>query len=311
MTKMTRIGRRAALAGSAAAIGALSATAAIGAAGILVGCGSSSSSDSASSSTATTATGCPTLTKGTLTIGTDNPAYPPWFQGTPKAGSTWKVGDPTSGEGYEAAVAYAVAAKMGYKKDQVTWQVTPFSQSYAPGDKPFDFFINQVSYTPQRAKNVDFSPSYYTVAQAVVALKGTPIAKATSIPDLQPYTLGAQVGTTAYTAIKDQIQPNQDPRVYDNQNDVVSALKAKQVDGIVVDLPTAFYVTAAQVPNSVIVGQLPPPQGTQEHFGLVMAKGSKVSACVDAAVTALQQDGTLDKLQQQWLSKAAGAPVLP
>lgn len=292
-------------------IGALTATAAIGAATVLVGCGSSDSTSAASSaSTTADATSCPTLTKGKITIGTDNPAYPPWFQGDPASGSEWKVSDPNSGEGYESAVAYAVAKQMGYSKDQVQWQVTPFSQSYAPGAKKFDFFINQVSYTPERAKNVDFSPSYYTVSQAVVGLKGTPIAKATTIADLKPYTLGAQVGTTAYTAIKDQIQPDQDPRVYDNQNDVVSALKGKQVDGVVVDLPTAFYVTAAQVPNSVIVGQLPPPDGTQEHFGLVMAKGSPVAACVNAAVTALDQNGTFKTLQDKWLSKDAGAPVL-
>ena len=269
-------------------IGALTATAAIGAATVLVGCGSSdTSSASSSASTTADATSCPTLTKGKITIGTDNPAYPPWFQGDPASGSEWKVSDPTSGQGYESAVAYAVAEKMGYTKDQVEWQVTPFSQSYAPGDKKFDFFVNQVSYTPERAKNVDFSPSYYTVSQAVVGLKGTPIAKATTIADLKPYTLGAQVGTTSYSAIKDQIQPDQDPRVYDNQNDVVSALKGKQVDGVVVDLPTAFYVTAAQVPNSVIVGQLPPPDGTT-----------------------LDQDGTFKALQEKWLSKDAGAPVL-
>ena len=266
-------------------IGALTATAAIGAATVLVGCGSSDTSSAsdtraAAAGTSTTdATVCPTITKGKLTIGTDNPAYPPWFQGDPPAGSDWKVSDPNSGQGYESAVAYAVASDMGYSKDQVVWQVTPFSQSYAPGPKKFDFFINQVSYTPERAKNVDFSKSYYTVTQAVVALKGTPIAKATTIADLKPYTLGAQVGTTAYTAIKDQIQPDQDPRVYDNQNDVVSALKGKQVDGVVVDLPTAFYVTAAQVPNSVIVGQLPAPD-----LGIVMevdGNGRRITVSAD------------------------------
>ena len=293
-------------------IGALTATAAIGAVTLLAGCGSSDSGTASAGSTGTTAdaTSCPTLTKGKLVIGTDNPAYPPWFQGEPASGSEWKVSDPTSGTGYESAVAYAVAKQMGFSKNQVEWQVTPFSRSYAPGDKKFDFFVNQVSYTPERAKNVDFSPSYYTVSQAVVALKGTPAAKATTVADLKPYTLGAQVGTTSYAAIKDQIQPDQDPRVYDNQNDVVAALKGKQVDGVVVDLPTAFYATAAQVPNSVIVGQLPPPDGTKEHFGLVMAKNSPVTACVNAAVTALNADGTLTTLQDTWLAKDAGAPVL-
>lgn len=291
---------------------ALTATAAIGAATVLAGCGSSDSGAATADGTATSAsaTSCPTLTKGTLTIGTDNPAYPPWFQGDPPSGSTWKVSDPNSGEGYESAVAYAVAKQMGYDKANVTWQVTPFNQSYAPGEKKFDLFINQVSYTPERAKNVDFSPSYYTVSQAVVALKGTPVAKATTVADLKPYTFGAQVGTTAYTAITDQIQPDQDPRVYDNQNDVISALKGKQVDAVVVDLPTAFYVTAAQVPNSVIVGQLPPPDGAKEHFGIVTAKGGAVSPCVKAAVEALDANGTFAQLQEKWLAKDAGAPVL-
>ena len=194
-------------------IGALTATAAIGAVTLLAGCGSSDSGTASAGSTSTTAdaTSCPTLTKGKLVIGTDTPAYPPWFQGEPAPGSKWKVSDPTSGAGYESAVAYAVAEQMGFSKDQVEWQVTPFRESYAPGDKKFDFFVNQVSYTPERAKNVDFSPSYYTVSQAVVALKGTPPATATTVADLKAYTLGAQVGTTSYAAAKDQIQPDQAP----------------------------------------------------------------------------------------------------
>lgn len=293
-------------------IGALTATAAIGAVTLLAGCGSSDSGTASAGSTSTTAdaTSCPTLTKGKLVIGTDTPAYPPWFEGEPAPGSKWKVSDPTSGDGYESAVAYAVAKQMGFSKDQVEWQVTPFRESYAPGDKKFDFFVNQVSYTPERAKNVDFSPSYYTVSQAVVALKGTPPATATTVADLKAYTVGAQVGTTSYAAARDQIQPDQAPRVYDNQNDVAAALKGKKVDAVVVDLPTAFYVTAAQVPNSVVIGQLPPPDGTKERFGLVMAKNSPVTACVNAAVTALDTNGTLTALQNRWVAKNADVPVL-
>jgi polar amino acid transport system substrate-binding protein len=148
------------------------------------------------------------------------------------------------------------------------------------------------------------------VSQAVVVLKGTPSATATTVADLKAYTLGAQVDTTSYTAAKDQIQPDQAPRVYDNQNDVAAALKGKQVDAVVVDLPTAFYVTAAQVPNSVVIGQLPPPDGTKERFGLVMAKNSPVTACVNAAVTALDTNGTLTALQNRWVAKNADVPVL-
>ena len=248
--------------------------------------------------------------KGVLTLGTDNPAYPPWFGGGEIKGSKWKINDPSTGKGYESAVAYAVAKKLGFAASEVKWTVVPFTQSFAPGKKKFDFFINQVSYAPERAKNVDFSSSYYDVAQAVVVLGNKPIAKAGSVAALKGYKLGAAIGTTSYKAITDVIKPSSKPAVYDTNNDVITALKNGQIDGIVVDLPTAFYLVAAELDNGAIVGQLPALGGEQEHFGLVLGKGSALTACVDKAVAALRADGTLKKLVATWLAKSAGAPIL-
>jgi polar amino acid transport system substrate-binding protein len=247
------------------------------------------------------------LVPGAFTAGTDNPAYPPWFGGTPK--SPWKVSDPRSGKGYESAVVYAVAKQLGFSKGQVKWTYVPFSNSYRPGKKPFDVYVAQVSYTPQRAKAVDFSKSYYNVNQSVVGRKGTPIAKVRSIAGLKKFRLGAQLGTTSYDYIVKNIKPSSKPLVFHNNDLAVQALKNGQIDGLVVDLPTAFYVTAAQVPNSVIVGQLP-TVGGEEHFGLVLQKGSKLTACVNKALSRLWSNGTIRKLQRTWLAKVGGAPIL-
>jgi polar amino acid transport system substrate-binding protein len=246
---------------------------------------------------------------GKLTIGTDNPAFPPWFDGGTPKGSKWEINDPSKGQGFEGAVAYAVAEKMGFAKNEVEWVVVPFDQSFKPGPKNFDFDINQISIKPERAKNVDFSEPYYDVNQALVALKGSSLANAKTIADVKDAKLGAQIGTTSLTYINEEIQPSKEPSVYNTNNDVISALKAKQIDGIVVDLPTAFYVTAVQVPSGTIVGQFP-DAGEQEQFGLVLAKDSSLTACVDKAVTALRDDGTLDQIQQEWLADKANAPVL-
>jgi len=246
---------------------------------------------------------------GKLTIGTDNPAFPPWFDGGSPKGSKWEINDPSKGQGFEGAVAYAVAKKMGFAKNEVEWVVVPFDQSFKPGPKSFDFDINQISIKPERAKNVDFSEPYYDVNQALVALKGSTLANAKTMAAVKDAKLGAQIGTTSLTYIQDEIEPSKDPSVYNTNNDVISALKAKQIDGIVVDLPTAFYVTAVQVPTGTIVGQFP-DAGKQEQFGLVLAKDSPLTACVDKAVTALRDDGTLDQIQQKWLADKANAPVL-
>jgi polar amino acid transport system substrate-binding protein len=248
-----------------------------------------------------------TTSAGKLTIGTDNPAFPPWFQDA--EGAPWDPTTEPTKKGYEAAVAYAVAGELGFSDDEVVWQVVPFDQSFKPGPKNFDFDINQVSYTPKRAEAVDFSDSYYDVNQAVVALKSSKIADATSIADLADAKLGAPVGTTSYDYITENIQPSQQPQVYDTLDAGVAALKAKQIDGLVVDLPTAFFITAVQVPNGKIVGQFP-TIGSQEYFGMVLAKDSPLTECVNEALAHLKDSGELSQIQQTWLSDKASAPVL-
>jgi polar amino acid transport system substrate-binding protein len=250
-----------------------------------------------------------TVNAGMLTVGTDNPAYPPWYAGGSPKGSSWKINDPSNGKGFEPAVAYAVAAKLGFPHKQVKWVYVPFNRSYAPGSKPFDFDINQISFTPERAKVVSFSSSYYDVNQALVVLKGTDIAKVHTVAGLRPYKLGAQLGTTSYSFIKGTIRPSKTPAVFPQNAGAIQALKNGQIDGLVVDLPTAFYVTAVQVDNSEILGQFP-TAGGGEHFGMVFAKGNPLVPCVNKALAALKASGQLKKIQQQWLAKATGAPVL-
>ncbi|GAA1791281.1 ABC transporter substrate-binding protein [Nostocoides veronense] len=264
---------------------------------------SSSTTPSASDSAAVPISGdclkgtVKTLADGKLTIGTDNPAYEPWFSDN----------DPSNGKGYESAVAYAIADKLGFSKADVTWAKVPFNKAVLPGKKDFDFDVNQVSITDERKKAVDFSSGYYDVVQSVVSYKGSPIDGKTTVADLKGVKLGGQVGTTSLTAITDQIGAKSS--VYDTNDAAVQALKAHQIDGIVVDLPTAFYMTAAQLDDGIIVGQLPLVGGTPEQFGAVLDKGSALTPCVTAAVDALRADGTLDKLVGEWLS-AQGAPEL-
>ncbi|MBT2226342.1 ABC transporter substrate-binding protein [Nonomuraea sp. NEAU-A123] len=235
-----------------------------------------------------------------LTIGTDKPAFEPWF----------KDDDPSNGQGFESAVAFAVAGELGFDRSEVQWSTVKFDSAFAPGAKQFDFDINEVSITPDRAKAVDFSHGYYTAKQAVVAIEGGKFAAAKSLAELKDAKIGVQVGTTSLNAVKEVIKPASDPNVYTDQIDAINALKNKQVDAIVVDLPTAFYVTAAQVEKSKIVGQFSSTGGTPEEFGLVMEKGSALKPCVDKAVDALKAKGELAKIEQQWLSAAAGAPEL-
>ncbi len=256
-------------------------------------------------------TGCADLVinEGTLTVGTDNPAYTPWYAGGAPKGSQWKLNDPSNGKGFESAVVYAVAQQLGFQRSAVKWVYVPFAKAYAPGKKPFDFDINQISYTPARAKVVTFSSSYFNVNQAIVVNKGTPIAKVHSIAGLRNYKLGAQLGTTSYGYIVSKIKPSKQPAVYQKNDAAVFALKAKQIDGLVVDLPTAFYVTAVQIPTSKILGQFPSPKGG-EHFGMVFQKGNHLAGCVNGALSTLRKNGTLKRIQQTWLAKATGAPVL-
>jgi len=250
-------------------------------------------------------------TAGKLTIGTDNPAYPPYYDIPAAATKPWELGDPTDGKGFESAFAYALADKLGFAKADVTWIVVPFDNSFAPGTKKFDLDINQVSFTADRAKAVDMSDGYYTLNQSVVALSANPLAKVTSIAGMKGFKFGAQIGTTSLDTINNVIAPTAAAKVYTTNDDAIAGLKAKQIDGLVVDLPTAFYVTAAQVDNSVIVGQFPAPTGADaEHFSVVLAKGSSLTSCVNTAIAAMKADGSLDAITKEWLSDKASAPVL-
>ncbi len=207
-------------------------------------------------------------------------------------------------------MAYAVAEELGFGKDQVTWVTVPFNTSYKPGAKSFDFDINQISITPARQKVVDFSDGYYSAAQAVVALKGTAGAEATSLADLKGLRLGAQTGTTSLTAIRDVIAPDADPLVFEDTNIAKQALKNDQVDAILADLPTAFYISAVEIGGSTIVGQFQVEGDDAEQFGMLFEKGSPLVPCVNEALAALEADGTMDDLRQQWLSDVVDVPVL-
>lgn len=269
---------------------------------LLAGCGSSSSSDS-TATTAATAEACTpaqldTQTKGTLTVATDKPAYPPYFE----------EDEPANGEGFESAVAFAIGKQLGYAPAKIKWTVEPFNSSYAPGPKSFDFDVNEISITPAREKQVDFSSPYYTANQAVVALKTSDAAKATSLADLKDVQIGVQIGTTSLTAVEEQIEPSAEPQVFNNSTDVVTALKNEQIDAVVVDLPTALYLTAAQVPAATVVGQFSAPGG--DEWGALLAKDSSLTACVSKAIDAMRSSGELAQLNKRWMSQAAGAPEL-
>lgn len=239
-----------------------------------------------------------TLSSGVLTFGTDQPAYPPWFVDD----------DPANGKGYESAVAYAVAGKLGYTGDAVHWVRVPFNAAIAPGPKTFDANLNEFSITDERKQAVDFSSPYFDVTQAVVSVKTSPAAAVKTVDGLRKLKLGAQVGTTSYTAAE-AIKSSAPVAVYNNNDDAKAALTSGQIDALVLDLPTAFEVQS-ELDNGVIVGQLPTGTDKPEQFGIVLDKGSPLTACVTSAVDGLRSDGTLAKLQQQWLTEAGAAPVL-
>jgi polar amino acid transport system substrate-binding protein len=243
--------------------------------------------------------GLDTLTPGKLTIGTDNPAYPPWF----------KANKPSNGQGFESAVAYHVAERLGYHAAMVTWTQVPFNNAIAPGPKAYDFDINQFSITDERKQAVDFSSPYYLVRQTVITTKGSKVDGATTIAALKDAKLGAQVGTTSLQAINEVIKPTVQAQVFNNNDDAKRALQNGTVDGLVVDLPTAFYMTGAELEDGVIVGQLP-QVGVPEQFGLVLDKNSPLTECVSEAVDQLRQDGTLAVLEKTWLAGTNGAPEL-
>ncbi len=268
---------------------------AIAAALTLSGCSSSDSSSSAAASCEKA--DLATVTEGKLTIATGEPAYYPWI-----------IDDaPETGNGFEGAVAYAVAKQLGFDAADVTWVRTTFDSAVTPGEKNFDFNLQQFSITEERKNAVDFSSPYYTAPQAIVSFKGSKIDGKSSIADLKGAKLGAAVGTTSLDAIENQIGAT--PQVFNDNAAGVSALKNKQIDGLVVDLPTAFYLSGVEVPNGIIVGQLP-STGSGDQFGLLLSKGSKLTACVSGAVDAITEDGTLAAITDKWLATDAGAPVL-
>jgi polar amino acid transport system substrate-binding protein len=276
-----------------------------------VSCGGDDDDDGADGGEATTEVSCEKdslelVTPGQLTVGTDNPAFPPWFEGT-KEFDPWDPTTTPTKKGYEQEVAYGIARELGFTDDEVKWVVVPFLQSFKPGAKNFDFDINQISYKPERANAVDFSDSYYDVEQAIVALESNHIANVKSIADLKEHKLGAVVGTTSLDAINERIEPNEEPSVYDTNNDVVAAIKAKQIDGGAVDFPTALYMAAVQLNGGKVVGRLSAEEGG-EYFGVVLEKDSPLTECVNDAIAALHDDGTIDRLQQKWLG--GSAPVL-
>ena len=258
-------------------------------------CSSSDSTESASASCEKA--DLATIENGVLTIATGEPAYYPWV-----------IDDaPESGEGFEAAVAYAVATQLGFSKDEVKWVRTTFDGAVTPGEKNFDFNLQQFSITEERKAAVDFSSPYYTAPQAIVSFKGSKIDGKSSIADLKDAKLGAAVGTTSLDAIESQLGLK--PSVFNDNAAGVSALKNKQIDGLVVDLPTAFYLSGVEIENGIIVGQLP-STGSGDQFGLLLTKGSALTSCVSGAVDAITADGTLASITDTWLATNTGSPVL-
>lgn len=281
-----------------------SAVAIVAAAAGIAACGSSSSSPSASGSSGATTASCSNSAiqndlyqKGQLTVATDKPAYPPWFENN----------NPANGQGYESAVAYAVAKQLGFQPAQVKWAYEPFNASYAPGPKKFDFDVNEISYTPPRATAVTFSDSYYDVQQSLVALKNSAIATKHSPADLKTYVYGDQVGTTSLAFITSQIQPTAQPKVFQTLNDVKQALQTHQIAALVTDTPTAQYISSSEIPGTEMVGQFP---STGEHYGLLFSKGDPLVTCVNKAIATLKSNGTLQHLQKQYLQIYLAVPTI-
>jgi polar amino acid transport system substrate-binding protein len=238
-----------------------------------------------------------TYSSGVLTVATDDPVYTPWFVNN----------TPSNGKGYESAVAYEVGSLLGFDHAHLKWVSEPFDSSYAPGPKRFDFDINEVSVTPDRAKVVTFSISYYATTQSIVALETDAIVKHHSPADLRTYLYGDQIGTTGLAYIYAQIHPTREPRIYNTLDEAVAALQTKQVDAIVVDTPDGQYMATSEVKNGVQVGQFP---STGEHYGLLFSKGNPLVSCVDSALTVMTNDGTLAKFSKQYLDLYNSIPTI-
>jgi polar amino acid transport system substrate-binding protein len=279
---------------------ALAAVAATAAAG-LAACGSSAGTSAGGTAKPVSCTYSgvqPELyQKGVLTVATDKPAYPPWFENN----------NPANGKGYESAVAYAIAKQLGFRPSQVRWAYEPFDASYAPGPKKFDFDINEISYTPQRATAVTFSSSYYDVQQALVAIKSSPIVTKHSPAQLKSYVYGDQIGTTSLAFITGSIQPTSQPKVFQTLNDVKQALQTHQIAAFVTDTPTAQYISSSEIPGTEMVAQFP---STGEHYGLLFSKGNPLVGCVNKAIATLKSDGTLAALQKQYLQLYLTVPTI-
>ncbi len=283
-----------------AAVATTALVAACGSSGGGGGTGSAAPSGSASASAASCSNAAiqkDLYTRGVLTVATDNPVFTPWFEHN----------NPSNGKGYESAVAYAIAAQLGFKKSQLQWVKEPFTSSYAPGPKRFDFDINEISVTPQRATAVTFSASYYDVQQAIVALKNTPIVMHHSPADLKKYLYGDQVGTTGLTFITGKIQPTAQPKVFDTLSEATAALAAHRIQAIVTDTPTAQYMASAQLKHGVLVAQFPT---TGEHYGLLFHLGNPLVSCVNKAIATLKSNGTLPALQQKYLKLYLRFPTI-
>ena len=281
----------------------LVAAAAVALAGAVSACGSSSSTTPSLGSTAAV-TNCSKsgiqhllYKPGVLTVATDTPAYTPWFVNN----------SPSNGKGYEGAVAYAVAAQLGFSKSKVVWVHEPFNSVYAPGPKAFDFDINEVSYTPQRAQAVTFSNSYYPVQQSIVALKGNPIVTKHSPAQLKTYLYGDQIGTTGLAYINSDIQPTKQPKVFNTLALAASALEVHRIDALVTDTPTAQYISSSEIPGTEMVAQFP---STGEHYGLLFSLGDPLVTCVNKAIGTLKANGTLQKLQKQYLQIYLSVPTI-
>ena len=259
--------------------------------------------DTASSTTegAATESDCSTITEGKLTIGTGSPAFSPWVENDA----------PESGEGFEAAVGMAIAAELGYEGENVVWVRTTFDEAIAPGEKNFDFNMQQYSITPEREETISFSDPYYSSNQAIVALADSPAEGATTVADLVDVKFGAQAGTTSLTFINEVIKPTNEPFVYDDNAGAKAALEAGQIDAIVVDLPTALYISAVEIEGTSVVGQFPGSAGgLTDDFGAVFTKDSPLVACVNTALATLKESGELATIEQTWLSDNAGVPVI-
>ena len=278
---------------------ALAVVAAAAATAGLAACGSTAAPSTTSTTLSCTYAGIQShlYQHGVLTVATDKPAYPPWFSGN----------NPADGKGYESAVAYAIAKQLGFKTSQVQWAYEPFDASYSPGPKKFDFDINEISYTAQRATAVTFSASYYDVSQALVALKGSPIATKHTPAELKAYVYGDQVGTTSLAFITSQIQPTAQPKVFQTLNDVKSALQTKQIAALVTDTPTAQYISSSEISGSEMVAQFP---STGEHYGLLFSLGNPLVTCVNKAIATLKSNGTLQALQKRYLQLYLSVPTI-